>query len=286
MLSVAPSGATAACVVAELVWIAADPDRACEARRRGVRWRLRAGLFASPVSAFAGLVACLRVCLLAIVFVLCIRTAPVAMLTPPQARRSGPGGAATRRRPSTWTAMLPLPGKSRQCEPRQRFFAARQAPSGPQRSWSSTGLFERPKNLHFGLLDEWCWRPESNRQPFAYEATALPIVLGQRMVGARGIEPTMDGLKDRYSAIELYPRVGTRPGIRTPNIFVLSEAPLPVGPAARIGAPGRGRTSNLPVRGRVHGPSCCGRVVVTPEGFEPSAFRLEGESAVQSAGPE
>jgi hypothetical protein len=103
---------------------------------------------------------------------------------------------------------------------------------------------------------------------------------------ARGIEPTMDGLKDRDSAIELYPRVGTRPGIRTPNIFVLSEAPLPVGPAARIGAPGRGRTSNLPVRGRVHGPSCCGRVVVTPEGFEPSAFRLEGGSAVQSAGPE
>src|SRR5207244_8986551 len=59
---------------------------ACEARRRGVRWRLRADLFASPVSAFAGLVACLGVCLLAIVFVLCIRTAPVAMLAPPQAR--------------------------------------------------------------------------------------------------------------------------------------------------------------------------------------------------------
>ena len=177
-------------------------------------------------------------------------------------------------------------GSRAQCEPRQRFLAARQASSGPQRSWSSTGLFERPKNLHFGVLDEWCWRPESNRQPFAYEATAVPIVLRQRMVGARGIEPTMDGVKDRYSAIELYPRVGTRPGIRTPNIFVLSEAPLPVGPAARIGAPGRGRTSNLPVRGRVHGPSCCGRVVVTPEGFEPSAFRLEGGSAVQSAGPE
>src|SRR5437870_8066890 len=98
MLSEPPSGAAAVCVVAELVWVAADPDRACEARRRGVRWRLRAGLLASPVSAFAGLVACLRVCLLAIVFVLWIRTAPVAMLTPPRARRSGPGGAATRRR--------------------------------------------------------------------------------------------------------------------------------------------------------------------------------------------
>src|SRR5207253_10251757 len=113
MLSLAPSGATAACVVAELVWVAADPDRACEARRRGVRWRLRADLYASPVSAFAGLIACLRGCLLAIVFVLYIRTAPVAMLTPPQARRSGPGGAATRRWPSTWSGMLPLPGKSR-----------------------------------------------------------------------------------------------------------------------------------------------------------------------------
>src|SRR6267143_6128267 len=75
MLSEAPSGATAACVVAELVWVAADADRACEARRRGACWRLRAGLFASPVSAFAGLFACLRGCLLAMVFVLWIRIA-------------------------------------------------------------------------------------------------------------------------------------------------------------------------------------------------------------------
>src|SRR5882672_9516204 len=133
-------------------------------------------------------------------------------------------------------------GSRAQCEPRQRFLAARQAPSGPQRSWSSTGLFERPKNLHFGVLDEWCWRAESNREPFAYEATAVPIVLRQRMVGEEGVEPTMDGLKDRYSAIELYPRVGTRPGVRTPNIFVLSEAPLPVGPAARVGDPAGNRT--------------------------------------------
>src|SRR5438132_19996 len=184
MLSVAPSGATAACVVAELVWVAADPDRACEARRRGVRWRMRAGLFVSPVSAFAGRVACLRVCVLAIVFVLCIRIAPVAMLTPPQAQRSGPGG----RRPGggrrRGQQCFLCRGSRAQCEPRQRFLAARQAPSGPQRPWSSTGLFERPKSLHFGLLDEWCWRPESNRQPFAYEATALPIVLHQRMVVA------------------------------------------------------------------------------------------------------
>jgi hypothetical protein len=70
---------------AELVWVAADFDRTCGERRRGARWWLRGGLFASPVSAFAALVACL----LAIVFVLWIRTAPAAMLAPPQARRDG-----------------------------------------------------------------------------------------------------------------------------------------------------------------------------------------------------
>src|SRR5438445_11864482 len=101
MPSEAPSGATRACAAAELVWVAADFDRACGVRRRGARWRLRAGLLASPVSAFAALFACLLVCLLVIVFVLWIRTASVAMLAPPQAQRSGPGGAATRRRPST-----------------------------------------------------------------------------------------------------------------------------------------------------------------------------------------
>jgi hypothetical protein len=40
-----------------------------------VRWRLRAGLFACPVSAFAAVFAGLRGCLLAIVFVLWIRIA-------------------------------------------------------------------------------------------------------------------------------------------------------------------------------------------------------------------
>src|SRR5216683_5128 len=84
MLSETSSGATAACRAPELVWVAADFDRPCEMRLRG--WR----------SGLAALVGCLLVCLLAIVFVLWIRTAPVTMLTPPQARRSGPGGAATR----------------------------------------------------------------------------------------------------------------------------------------------------------------------------------------------
>src|SRR6266849_9493599 len=100
MLSETPSGATAACRAAERVWVAADFDRPREMRLRG--WR----------SGLAALVACLLVCLLAMVFVLWIRTAPVAMLTPPQARRSEPGGRRPRRRPSTWTAMLPLPGKA------------------------------------------------------------------------------------------------------------------------------------------------------------------------------
>jgi hypothetical protein len=71
MLSEAPSAATPACAAAELVSVAADPDRAFETRRRGARWRSRAGLFASPVSTFAPLF----VCLLAIVFVLWIRIA-------------------------------------------------------------------------------------------------------------------------------------------------------------------------------------------------------------------
>ena len=44
-------------------------------RRRGVRWRSRAGWFASPISDFSALFACLRGCLLAIVFILWIRIA-------------------------------------------------------------------------------------------------------------------------------------------------------------------------------------------------------------------
>src|SRR5207249_10896562 len=75
MLSEAPSGATPACAAAELVSVGADPDRTCETRRRSARWRLRAGLFASPVSTFAPLFVCLRGFLLAFVFVLWIRIA-------------------------------------------------------------------------------------------------------------------------------------------------------------------------------------------------------------------
>src|SRR6266850_868080 len=75
MLSEAPSGTTTAGAADEPVWVAADPGRGCETRRRGARWRLRAGLFASPVSASAAIFACLRGCLMAMVFVLWIRIA-------------------------------------------------------------------------------------------------------------------------------------------------------------------------------------------------------------------
>src|ERR1700730_9753349 len=44
MLSEAPSGATTAGAAAELVWVAAAPDRAFAPRRRGARWPSRAGL--------------------------------------------------------------------------------------------------------------------------------------------------------------------------------------------------------------------------------------------------
>src|SRR6266478_6349317 len=111
MLSEAPSAATAACPASNLVWIAADFDRACGVRRRGARWRLRAGLFASPGSTFAGLFACLRGCLLAIVFVLWIRIALRDAYTT-TSPALGARRVATQKGPSTWTAMLAVPGKS------------------------------------------------------------------------------------------------------------------------------------------------------------------------------
>src|ERR1700730_10339308 len=111
MLSEAPSGATPACAAAELVSVGADPDRACETRRRGARWRLRAGLFASPVSTFAPLFVCLLGCLLAIVFVLWIRIAHRDACTTTSPAR-GARRVATQEGPSTWTAMLAVPGKS------------------------------------------------------------------------------------------------------------------------------------------------------------------------------
>jgi hypothetical protein len=75
MLLEVPLEAAAARAAAEPVWVAVDFDRACKVRRRGVRWRSRAGWFASPISDFSALFARLRGCLLAIVFILWIRIA-------------------------------------------------------------------------------------------------------------------------------------------------------------------------------------------------------------------
>src|SRR6266446_4407656 len=111
MPSEAPSRATAASWAAEPVWVAVDFDRACGVRRRGARWRLRAGVFASPGSTFAGLFACLRGCLLAIVFVLRIRIALRDAYTT-TSPALGARRVATQKGLSTWTAMLAVPGKS------------------------------------------------------------------------------------------------------------------------------------------------------------------------------
>src|SRR5439155_6567091 len=75
MLLEVPLEAAATRAAASPVWVAVDFDRACRVRRRGVRGRPRAGWFASPISDFSALFACLRGCLLAIVFILWIRIA-------------------------------------------------------------------------------------------------------------------------------------------------------------------------------------------------------------------
>src|SRR6266576_363601 len=123
MLSEAPLGSAAACAAAGPVWIAADLDRACEMRRRGARWRLRAGLFASPVSAFAAVFACLRGCLLAMVFVLWIRIAhrDACTTTSPAL---GARQEATRRGRRHGQQCLPCRGSRAQSVAERPFFAA------------------------------------------------------------------------------------------------------------------------------------------------------------------
>src|SRR5207247_9454263 len=53
MLLEGPLEAAAASAAASPVWVAVDFDRACGVRRRGVRRRSRAGLFAAALSTFA-----------------------------------------------------------------------------------------------------------------------------------------------------------------------------------------------------------------------------------------
>src|SRR6266404_4032822 len=111
MLSEPPLGATTAGTATELVWLAADPDRAGETRRRGSRCRWIAGLFTSPVSAFEAFFACLLLCLLAIAIVLWIRIALRDAYTT-TSPALGARRVATQEGLSTWTAMLAVPGKS------------------------------------------------------------------------------------------------------------------------------------------------------------------------------
>src|SRR6266550_3869961 len=136
MLSEAPSATTTAGAAAELVWVAAGPDRACETRRRGARWRLRAGLFAAPVSVFAGLFACLRGCLLAMVFVLWIRIAlrDACTTTSPAL---GARQVATQEGRRHGQQCLPCRGSRAESVARQRFFAAR--PASENAAARSTG---------------------------------------------------------------------------------------------------------------------------------------------------
>src|SRR6266436_9328586 len=109
-----------------------DPTRARGLRRRGWRSPLRARLFAPPLSTFAALFACLLVCCLAIVVFLWISIAPGAMPALPQARRSGPGGRRPRRVCRHGQQCFLCRGSRAQCEPRQRFFLARQGSSNRQ----------------------------------------------------------------------------------------------------------------------------------------------------------
>src|ERR1700730_2859102 len=83
-------------------------------------------LFAPPLSTLAAVFGCLLVCCLAIAVFLWIRIAPVAMLALPQARRSGPGGRRPRRVRRHGQQCFLCRGSRAQCEPRQRFIAARQ----------------------------------------------------------------------------------------------------------------------------------------------------------------
>jgi hypothetical protein len=125
--SEAPSGATAPGTAIELVWVAADPDRAFVTLHRGARWGLRAVLFVSPASGFAALFVCLRGCLLAIVFVLWDPHRPSRCLHHHKTGGWSKGGRRPRRGRSTWPAMLAVPGIRAKSVAGQRFSAAQQA---------------------------------------------------------------------------------------------------------------------------------------------------------------
>ena len=65
--------------------------------------------------------------------------------------------------------------------------------------------------MYFSKLNLWSWWQESNLQPIAYKAIALPIELHQHMAPPVGLEPTTARLTAACStdwAIEEYSYAG------------------------------------------------------------------------------
>ena len=75
-----------------------------------------------------------------------------------------------------------------------------------------------------------------------YEGAVLPLNDTGMLVRARGIEPTIDQLKAGSSSVELYPRIGARPRIRTEKSVVLSDTCLPLHQPRGVGGPAESRT--------------------------------------------
>src|SRR5207248_7717966 len=98
-------------------------------RRCVSRSPLRAGLLTGPVPVLMLLFACLVVCLLATVVFPLDHIAPVAMLAPPQARRSAPGGQRPRKGRQHRQQCLPCEGSRAGCEAKRFSLAA--SPADP-----------------------------------------------------------------------------------------------------------------------------------------------------------
>ena len=57
-----------------------------------------------------------------------------------------------------------------------------------------------------------------------------------------------------------------------------------IAPVARVGAPGGNRILSRLLRRQMHGPSCCGCVLVIPAGIEPASCRIEAGRSAQRVG--
>src|SRR6266446_2032656 len=103
---------------------------------------------------------------------------PIAMLTPPQARRSGPGGRRPRRgRRRHGQQCFLCRGSRAQCEPRQRFFAARPVSQNAAACCGPVGSGVSTQRK----------RPAAARCRYWHGATAPPV-------SGSGVLPLRDGL--------------------------------------------------------------------------------------------